>query len=98
WAHLYLAFAFMLALGVAFGLPQPLTLAWALNITDRQNMGGVIGLRLTSNRLAQVVMPTLSGSVATVFGFSAFFFVSSAFLAAATFALIRANTDGQDGV
>jgi MFS family permease len=50
--------------GLAMGIGQPLTMAWVSRIAPRDSMGMAISVRLTSNRLGQVVVPALAGLIA----------------------------------
>lgn len=63
----------MVGLGIALGIPQPLTMAWTTAITPASAHGAALGLRLTANRLAQVALPLIVGAVAGPFGLIAVF-------------------------
>jgi MFS family permease len=54
----------MLVLGVGLGLGQPMTIAWVANRASRDQRGTALAVRLTGNRLAQLVVPSLMGALA----------------------------------
>lgn len=51
--------------GLAMGVGQPVTMAWVSRISEPENRGLAISIRLTSNRFGQVVVPALAGAIAT---------------------------------
>lgn len=71
----------MIALGVALGIPQPLTMAWTTAITPPSAHGAALGLRLTANRIAQVVIPLAVGGIAGPLGLTAIFWANATVLA-----------------
>lgn len=74
----------MVLLGVGLGVPQPLTMAWAVALTEPHRHGLVLGFRLASNRLAQIVVPlAMSATVATQ-GAGGVFWANSGLLAGCT--------------
>jgi MFS family permease len=58
--------------GFAMGIGQPVTMAWVSRISQPENRGLAISIRLTSNRLGQVVVPAIAGSLAS-FGLGSVF-------------------------
>lgn len=54
----------MAVAGFATGIGQPLTMAWVSRITPIESRGLAISMRLTSNRLGQVIVPSIAGAVA----------------------------------
>ncbi|MGB3485452.1 MAG: MFS transporter [Mycobacterium sp.] len=81
----------MVALGVCLGMPQPLTMAWVVQITERRHHGAALGLRLSVNRLAQVTIPAaVAGSAATV-GVAGVFWANAALLTAAAAVVVRSD-------
>ena len=70
----------MIAIGLCIGLPTPLTMAWVTSITPRSAHGAVLGLRLTSNRLAQVSLPLMVGLIAAPVGVIGIFWANAALL------------------
>lgn len=74
----------MVLLGVGLGIPQPLTMAWAVALTEPHRHGLVLGLRLGANRLAQIIVPlAMSATVATQ-GAGGVFWANSGLLAGCT--------------
>jgi MFS family permease len=67
--------------GFAMGIGQPATMAWVSRISDPDHRGLAISIRLTSNRLGQVVVPAVAGSIA-VAGLGSVFFLLAALQAA----------------
>ncbi|MEV4643353.1 MFS transporter [Saccharopolyspora sp. NPDC049357] len=70
----------MVGLGIALGLPQPLTMAWVTSLTPPSSHGAALGLRLTFNRLAQVTLPLLVGAVLGPVGVVGVFWANAALL------------------
>jgi MFS family permease len=56
--------ALMLLLGFSTGIGQPVTMAWVTRISPKDVRGLAISIRLTSNRLGQVVIPAVAGVLA----------------------------------
>lgn len=83
YANQWGAIPVMIALGVSLGIPQPLTMAWTTAITHPAAHGAALGLRLTANRVFQVVIPVAVGIVAGPFGLATIFWANAAVLAAA---------------
>jgi MFS family permease len=54
--------------GLALGVGQPLTLSWVTQVAPSNVRATAIGLRLTGNRLGQVVIPSTVGLVASAAG------------------------------
>lgn len=54
----------MFIAGFATGIGQPVTMAWVSRITKPEMRGLAISIRLTSNRLGQVVIPAVAGVLA----------------------------------
>ena len=67
--------------GFAMGIGQPATMAWVSRISDPQHRGLAISIRLTSNRLGQVVVPAVAGAIAFG-GIGTVFFLLAALQAA----------------
>jgi MFS family permease len=73
--------ALMAILGLGIGFGQPMTIAWVANRSPRSERGTALGVRITGNRVALVVVPTLMGTVAGAAGISAIFVVMAIALA-----------------
>jgi len=84
----------MILLGVGLGIPQPLTMSWAVALTAPDRHGLVLGLRLGANRLAQIVVPlAMSATVATQ-GAGGVFWANSGLLAGcAALASVRSSPE-----
>lgn len=78
----------MTLMGLGLGLGQPLTLAWVASRVPSDARATALGVRLTGNRLGQLVLPAALGVVAGAAGIGAIFF-SLAILLAGSAALIR---------
>jgi fucose permease len=78
------AFAVMFGLGLGVGLPQPLTMAWVTSLTPSTSHGATLGMRLTSNRLAQVTVPLAVGAFASPLGVLGIFWANAGLLLGAT--------------
>lgn len=87
----------MVALGIALGLPQPLTMAWTTAITPPAVHGAALGLRLTANRVLQVLIPVSVGLVAGPFGLVAIFWSNAAVLAVGVAIVATSRTSDRDG-
>lgn len=61
----WLLLAIMLVSGLSMAIGQPATMAWVSRISNQEQRGLAISIRLTSNRLGQVVVPSLAGLIAT---------------------------------
>nr|WP_277603970.1 MFS transporter [Agrococcus sp. ARC_14] len=93
------AVAAMVLLGVGLGIPQPLTLSWVMRLADPTVRGRALGMRVTSNRVVQVVLPIGVGLVATPAGPAGVFIGSAiALCAAATVSIAsRRHLDAPGG-
>ncbi|MFI7461739.1 MFS transporter [Nonomuraea sp. NPDC049646] len=69
-------------MGFALGLGQPLTLSWVAGRARAGERGTALALRLTGNRLGQVLVPAVAGVVAGATGVLGVFALSAAMLAA----------------
>ncbi|HEU0235815.1 MAG TPA: MFS transporter [Candidatus Limnocylindrales bacterium] len=71
----------MVVVGLGIGLGQPMTIAWVANRSPRSERGTALGVRITGNRVALLVVPTLMGAVAGAAGIAAIFVVVGVALA-----------------
>ncbi|MDF5752471.1 hypothetical protein [Spongiactinospora sp. TRM90649] len=76
-------------MGFVLGLGQPLTLSWVAGRARPGERGTALALRLTGNRLGQVVLPAAAG-VTSVLGV---FALSAVILAATGTLAVRAPMD-----
>ncbi|MGY0390678.1 MFS transporter [Nocardioides sp. WG-D5] len=70
----------VLVMGLSLGAGQPLTMSWLAEATPPGLRGRAMSLRLTGNRLGQVVVPSLAGLVAVGAGASGVLWVTAAAL------------------
>ena len=73
----------MVAVGLGLGAGQPLTMSWLAESTPPGLRGRAMSLRLTGNRVGQVVVPTAAGLLAAGAGATGVLAVTAAALAAA---------------
>jgi MFS family permease len=64
------------------GIVQPLMFALQARAVPREVQGSIVGLRVTSNRLASIITPLAMGYVVQFFGLEAGFYVIGALLLA----------------
>jgi MFS family permease len=77
-------------MGFSLGLGQPLTLSWVAGRARPGERGTALALRLTGNRLGQVLVPALAGVVAGATSVFGVFALSAAVLAATATLAARA--------
>lgn len=94
-ANEWAAIGVMIGLGICLGLPQPLTMAWVVNLTHRRDHGAVLGLRMTGNRLAQVSVPILVGTLAAPLGVAGIFWANAALLLFSSVLVVYSDPDGR---
>ncbi|MFD1851515.1 MFS transporter [Oceanobacillus bengalensis] len=63
-------------LGLGLGLGQPLSITMTVHSLDPSHTGEGLGLRITFNRLTQVIAPITLGGIATVIGMTGVFWVT----------------------
>ena len=71
-------------LGLGLGVGQPLTMSWLAESTPAGLRGRAMSLRLTGNRLGQVIIPSAVGAVAAGIGAAGVLWATAAALAVAT--------------
>lgn len=69
--------------GAGFGLNSPITIDMLAYFTEADDRGLVMGMRVASNRLAQVVQPLLFGGVAGALGMTAGFLAAGVVMGSA---------------
>jgi MFS family permease len=72
----------VVVVGLTLGVGQPLTLSWVTQLAPSRIRATAIGLRLTGNRLGQVVIPSTVGLVASTAGVGGVLFATAAVLGA----------------
>lgn len=83
----------MSLIGLGLGIGQPLTMAWVANRSPRAERGIALGVRLTGNRSALVLVPILVGAVAGVSGVSLIFWLIAVLLGAGAVVGYRVQLD-----
>jgi MFS family permease len=84
-------------LGLGLGVGQPLTMSWLAEMAPPGLRGRAMSLRLTGNRLGQVVIPSAVGLVAAGVGAAGVLWATAAALAAAGAAARRLAVDEPGG-
>ncbi|WP_419874718.1 MFS transporter [Candidatus Pristimantibacillus sp. PTI5] len=72
-------------MGAGLGCGQPLSMTTTYNASPKHRTGEVLGLRMASNRLSQMIAPLFFGLVGAWTGIIAIFYVSGAFLIGGAF-------------
>jgi MFS family permease len=85
-------------LGLGLGVGQPLTMSWLAEVAPAGLRGRAMSLRLTGNRLGQVLIPSAVGAVAVGAGAAGVLAATAAALAVVGFAARRLAVDGDPGV
>lgn len=83
----------MVLIGLGLGIGQPMTMAWVANRSPRAERGTALGVRLTGNRTALVVVPVVVGAVAGAAGVSVIFWLMALLLGAGAAVARRAPLD-----
>jgi MFS family permease len=68
----------VIVLGIGLGVGQPLTMSWLAEVAPPGSRGRAMALRLTGNRLGQVLVPSVVGLVAGGLGVAAVLWVTAA--------------------
>ena len=84
-------------LGLGLGVGQPLTMSWLAEVAPAGQRGRAMSLRLTGNRLGQVLIPSAVGFVAAGVGAAGVLGATAAALAAVGVAARRLAVDGGAG-
>lgn len=84
-------FVLMAITGFGLGLGQPLTVSWVAARAPVDLRGTAIGVRLSGNRLGQLVVPAAVGVAASAAGLSAVFWSVSVMLSAGGILVMRAR-------
>lgn len=72
--------AFLVVMGLLWGVGQPLTMSWVVSLVTERSRASALSLRLTGNRLGQVLVPLAAGGIAGVAGAGSVFLVTGALL------------------
>ncbi|MDI9954607.1 MFS transporter [Rhodococcus sp. IEGM 1305] len=76
--------------GFFWGIGQPLTMTWVAGLVTAANRAAALSLRLTGNRLGQVLIPLAAGVAAGVAGTSSIFVITGGLLGTAAVSTWRA--------
>ena len=87
----------VLLLGLGLGVGQPLTMSWLAEVAPAGQRGRAMSLRLTGNRLGQVLIPSGVGLLAAGFGAAGVLWATAGALAAVGVAARRLAVDGDPG-
>ena len=82
--------------GFSLGIGQPLTMSWLAEAAPRGIRGTAMALRLTGNRLGQVIVPAVIGIVAAGAGAPGVLGVTGVILVAASVAVRGVDVDSPD--
>jgi MFS family permease len=86
---------FSALMGAGLGCGQPLSMTTTYNSSPKNRTGEVLGLRMASNRLSQMIAPIFFGMVGAWTGIMAIFYVSGAFLIGGAFLTASPSTRHQ---
>lgn len=76
-------------IGLCAGVGMPLTTAWVSSIVSTERISQALAVRLTGNRLAQLLIPAALGSAGARFGAASVFVVAGAVVGVAGFLVGR---------
>jgi MFS family permease len=82
--------------GFALGMGQPMTIAWVANRSTRRDRATALGVRLTANRAALLVVPTAMGVIAGAAGVGAIFWAIAALLGTGAAVALATPDDAVD--
>ncbi|KAB2336114.1 MFS transporter [Cytobacillus depressus] len=81
-------------MGLGLGCGQPISMTTTYNASPKERTGEVLGIRLMTNRLSQLIAPVFFGAVGGWIGVVSVFYVSGAFLIGGAFVMKpRKNQD-----
>ena len=89
--------AVVVLLGLGLGVGQPLTMSWLAEVAPAGLRGRAMSLRLTGNRLGQVLIPTTVGLLAAGMGSAGVLWATAAALGVVGLAARRLTVDGGPG-
>jgi MFS family permease len=94
-AAIPLLFVLMILIGLGLGVGQPLTVAWVAGRATPDDRGVALGVRLTGNFAATLIVPTLMGILAGASGLGAIWGALAALLAAGALVAWRTSFEGR---
>lgn len=80
-------------MGIGLGCGQPLSMTTTYNASPKERTGEVLGLRLASNRLSQLIAPMIFGLIGSWGGLMSVFVVSGTFLISGAFFIREKSQD-----
>lgn len=89
--HVAVAAVLMAVAGFFWGIAQPLSMTWVTQLVPPAVRGSALAMRMSGNRVGQVVIPLAAGGLASVTGIGAVFVATAGLLSAAA-ALTWATT------
>lgn len=89
WPSLAVVAVITVCMGLTFGLGRPLSMAMAANSSAPGDMGVVVGLRLSGNRIADFALPIGFGAAAAIGGIAATFFAGAGLMLLGAGYLVR---------
>ena len=100
--HLTTIVLLILILGAAVGINLPVSIMIMVNVTQENERGKLMGLRLLTNRFSQITSPAMFGVLGQAVGLTAGFYVSGILLVGAmlgftTFSALKADPGILDG-
>jgi MFS family permease len=75
--------ALLAVCGMFWGVGQPLTMTWVVELVAPADRASALAVRLTGNRLGQVAVPMVAGAIAGVAGVASIFWVTAVLLSTA---------------
>lgn len=81
-------------MGAGLGIGQPLSMTTTYNASPKTRTGEVLGLRLASNRLSQMIAPLFFGLIGSWAGIGIVFYISGAFLIGGAFLTKEKSING----
>jgi MFS family permease len=85
-------------MGLGLGCGQPLSMTTTYNASPKSRTGEVLGLRLTTNRLSQLIAPLFFGVIGASAGIMSVFFVSGFFLVSGTYWIRPGKMNSSDNL
>src|SRR5215218_7646028 len=89
--------ALVVLMGLGLGVGQPLTMSWLAEVAPAGQRGRAMSLRLTGNRLGQVLIPSTIGLLAAGVGAAGVLAATAGALALVGVASRRLAVDGSSG-
>ncbi|MGW3614025.1 MFS transporter [Micromonospora sp. NPDC005163] len=78
----------MLVAGFTLGVGQPLTMSWVTGLVPATSRATALAVRLSGNRVGQVVVPATAGAIAGMGGAAGVFLLTAAMLSAASASVV----------